>query len=197
MKITPKFINFNKVAGKTSGVTKDLTEYLYTYIAPELSAKLEGVIDEVSITVSKRNAEIKVQMLTLYMGKEIKIEEQGKNFYLVMSLCTKAFIHKVLKVKAKYYSNKKNSRRTNKVVSRDIVLNEHLTIEEPILDKEEFIVKKTKTFDIKPMSIEEAIMQMNLLKHKFFIFRNAETELVNLVYKRKDETYGLIEESCI
>lgn len=54
-------------------------------------------------------------------------------------------------------------------------------------------VLRTKSFSIKPMAIEEAIMQMNLIGHSFFVFSNAETEQVNVVYRRKDGHYGLIE----
>ncbi|MCL6451698.1 MAG: sigma 54 modulation/S30EA ribosomal C-terminal domain-containing protein [Acetobacteraceae bacterium] len=46
---------------------------------------------------------------------------------------------------------------------------------------------------MKPMSLEEAIMQMNLVGHDFFVFTNAESEQVNVVYRRKDGNYGLIE----
>ncbi|HEY8344733.1 MAG TPA: ribosome-associated translation inhibitor RaiA [Bacillota bacterium] len=54
-------------------------------------------------------------------------------------------------------------------------------------------VVRTKRFAIKPMSTEEAIMQMDLLGHDFFVYFNADTEEVNVVYKRKDGNYGLIE----
>lgn len=54
-------------------------------------------------------------------------------------------------------------------------------------------VVRTKRFAVKPMPIDEAIMQMNLLNHSFFVFRNAETEEVNVLYRRKDGNYGLIE----
>lgn len=59
-------------------------------------------------------------------------------------------------------------------------------------DDEQRIVK-TKKFAMKPMQTEEAVMQMELLGHSFFVFSNAETEEVNVVYKRKDGNYGLIE----
>ncbi len=52
---------------------------------------------------------------------------------------------------------------------------------------------KTKRFAVKPMDIEEAILQMNLLSHDFFVFTNAEREEVNVLYRRKDGNYGLIE----
>ncbi|HHX51494.1 MAG TPA: ribosome-associated translation inhibitor RaiA [Clostridia bacterium] len=59
--------------------------------------------------------------------------------------------------------------------------------------EEEPRVLRTKRFAIKPMDVEEAIMQMNMLGHSFFVFSNAETEEVNVVYRRKDGNYGLIE----
>lgn len=52
---------------------------------------------------------------------------------------------------------------------------------------------KVKRFAVKPMPVDEAIMQMNLIGHSFFVFANAETEEVNVVYRRKDGNYGLIE----
>lgn len=58
---------------------------------------------------------------------------------------------------------------------------------------EELRVVRTKKFDLMPMSIDEAIMQMELLEHTFFVFLNMETDSVNIVYKRKDNDYGLLE----
>ncbi len=54
-------------------------------------------------------------------------------------------------------------------------------------------IVKSKKFPIKPMSVEEAVLQMDLIGHEFFMFRNAEDEEINVVYKRKDGNYGLIE----
>lgn len=59
--------------------------------------------------------------------------------------------------------------------------------------EDEFKISKVKKFDIIPMTVEEAILQMNLLSHTFFLFRNAETGNLNVVYKRKENDYGLIE----
>jgi putative sigma-54 modulation protein len=54
-------------------------------------------------------------------------------------------------------------------------------------------IKRTKRFAVKPMSVEEAVMQMDLLGHDFFVFSNSESDEVNVVYRRKDGNYGLIE----
>ena len=64
--------------------------------------------------------------------------------------------------------------------------------EEDIGDEQEFDIR-TKTIPIKPVSVEEAILQMNMLDHDFFVFINAETDETNVVYKRKNNTYGLLE----
>ena len=62
-----------------------------------------------------------------------------------------------------------------------------------ITEEKEFEIVRTKRFAVKPMSTEEAIMQMNLLDHDFFVFRNMEDDTVSVVYQRKNGGYGLIE----
>ena len=62
---------------------------------------------------------------------------------------------------------------------------------EDIEEEPEFIIRE-KAFPIKPMSVEEAIMQMNLLGHEFFVFKDEQTDAINVVYKRHDGDYGLI-----
>ena len=66
-------------------------------------------------------------------------------------------------------------------------------IEKEIEDDEDVKIIRTKRFGMKPMYPEDACVQMELLGHNFFVFQNAETEEVNVVYKRKGNTYGLIE----
>ncbi len=61
------------------------------------------------------------------------------------------------------------------------------------MDEDELEVVRTKRFDLKPMDSEEAILQMNMLGHNFYVFNNADTNRTNVVYKRKDGRYGLIE----
>lgn len=60
-------------------------------------------------------------------------------------------------------------------------------------DDSEFKIVKKKRFQVKPMSAEEAVLQMNLLGHNFFVFKNQETNEMNVVYKRKDGDYAIIE----
>ncbi len=60
-------------------------------------------------------------------------------------------------------------------------------------EETDFRIVRTKRFAVMPMSVEEAILQMNLLGHSFFVFRNTDSESIDIVYRRKDEGYGLIE----
>ena len=66
-------------------------------------------------------------------------------------------------------------------------------VDEDAYDEEDIAIIRSKKFAMKPMDPEEACVQMELLGHTFFVFRNSETDEVNVVYKRKDNTYGLIE----
>ena len=69
-----------------------------------------------------------------------------------------------------------------------------ILVPEEDLDDEPMVkIEKVKHFEVKPMDAEEAVMEMELVGHNFFVFRNGETDEVNVVYKRKNGTYGLIE----
>lgn len=65
--------------------------------------------------------------------------------------------------------------------------------EEELDDAPLYKIEKVKHFEVKPMDAEEAVMEMELIGHSFFVFRNGDTDEVNVVYKRKDGSYGLIE----
>jgi len=65
----------------------------------------------------------------------------------------------------------------------------------PVEDNDELNIVRTKRFDLKPMDSEEAVLQMNMLGHTFFIYTDAETDGTHIVYRRKDGKYGLIETS--
>lgn len=88
---------------------------------------------------------------------------------------------------------RKNKTKLGKRIHQESFVPDNFLIEEPIEEEKSYKIMKSKKFAIKPMDVEEAILQMNLLGHSFFVFSNAETEEVNVVYKRKDGHYGLIE----
>ena len=70
---------------------------------------------------------------------------------------------------------------------------ENRSDDEETMQEEDYSVVRTKTISVKPLSVEEAILQMNLIGHEFFMFLNSSTNTVNVVYKRKGNTYGLLE----
>ncbi len=91
---------------------------------------------------------------------------------------------------------RKNKTRLAKRIKKDAALDTKLISGGDYTEGEEtseFEIVKTKRFTVKPMSAEEAILQMNLLGHTFFVFKNVETNEMNVVYKRKDGKYAIIE----
>ena len=77
--------------------------------------------------------------------------------------------------------------------SREFVVIPQDAIQAPEFEEDELEIVRTKTVDLKPMDVEEAILQMNMLGHNFYVFKNAETDLSSVVYVRNDGRYGLIE----
>lgn len=88
---------------------------------------------------------------------------------------------------------RKNKTRLEKRLHTGAFMPEDFRTDISVEEEHEFRVVRTKKFAIKPMTVEEAILQMNLLGHEFFMFSNAESREVNVVYRRKDGNYGLIE----
>ncbi len=125
----------------------------------------------------------KVEVTIPFNGRIVRVEEFSDDMYNALDEAVESLEQQIRKYKSKL----QNKRQSNDSIKFENI--EPLDDE----DEEEFKVVKTKRFAIKPMNIEEAILQMDLLKHNFFVFLNADTEEVNVVYKRKDENYGLIE----
>lgn len=116
-------------------------------------------------------------------GTIVRAEECSNDMFVSMDMVVEKLERQIRKHKTKL----------GKRIRQDAMIPENYTISEKIDEDEEYNVVRTKRFQLKPMSVEEAILQMNLLGHTFFVFINAETETVNVVYKRNDSKYGLIE----
>lgn len=138
---------------------------------------------EAKIVLSIEKKLHKVEVTIPFNGRIVRVEESSADMYNALDESVEALERQIRKHKTKL-QNKKSS---NESIRFENV--EPLDIEE----EEEFKVVKTKRFAVKPMGIEEAILQMDLLKHNFFVFLNGDSEEVNVVYKRKDGNYGLIE----
>lgn len=88
---------------------------------------------------------------------------------------------------------RKNKAKLEKKLKVDSFAEYFAGDEDDALDDEDYTVVRKKTFSVKPLGVEEAILQMNMIDHEFFMFRNASTNEINVVYKRKDGKYGLLE----
>jgi putative sigma-54 modulation protein len=116
-------------------------------------------------------------------GTIIRAEERSNDMYAAMDLVVEKLERQIRKYKTKL----------GKRIHQEAMIPENFNINEKIDEDYDFEVVRTKRFPLKPMSVDEAILQMDLLAHSFFVFINAESETVNVVYKRKDGRYGLIE----
>ena len=115
-------------------------------------------------------------------GNIIRSEQVSNDMYVSIDL-----VEEVIERQLKKYKNKLVSKQQNAASFRKEF------IEKEVSTDDEIQIIRTKRFGMKPMYPEDACVQMELLGHNFFVFRNAETEEVNVVYKRKGNTYGLIE----
>ena len=116
-------------------------------------------------------------------GTIIRAEESSSDMYTSIDLVVEKLERQI----------RKHKTRLGKKIREEELIPQNFDIQEDIDEATDYSVVKTKRFPIKPMDLEEAILQMNLLSHNFFVFINAETEDVNVVYRRKDGKYGLIE----
>ncbi len=87
---------------------------------------------------------------------------------------------------------RKNKTRMHKKINKDKIKDFNLSYEDEVEEKSDIIVKR-KVIETKPMDEEEAILQMELIGHDFFVFKNANTDEFNIIYKRKEGNYGIIE----
>ena len=164
----------------------DVTEAINDYIEDKLS-KLEKYLDdndevEAKALISAKGKNQKVEV-TIWSGKyNIRAEESHSDLYAAIDLVVDK-----LERQFKKYRGKLNSRKSNK---DEFVPS--IEIEEYEEFENETIVRKKEVF-LKPIDEEEAIVQMELLGHSFFVFKNVDTDKINVVYKRKDGDYGVIE----
>lgn len=137
---------------------------------------------EVIVTLSVQKDRQKIEVTIPVKGNIIRAEESSSDMYVSIDL-----VEEVIERQLKKYKNKIIDKKQSAQAFSDFFINEETE------DEEEIQIVKTKRFGIKPMDPEEACVQMELLNHNFYVFLNAETEEVNVVYKRKGHSYGLIE----
>jgi putative sigma-54 modulation protein len=129
----------------------------------------------------------KIEVTIPIKGHIIRSEQVSSDMYVSIDL-----VEEVIERQLKKYRTRLASKKMNVADKFTAAFVEGNADE----DDEEVKIVRTKRFGMKPMYPEDACVQMELTGHDFFVFRNAETDEVNVVYKRKGNTYGLIEPEC-
>jgi len=163
-----------------SGKNITVTDGLRTAVEDKLG-KLERYFTpdtEVVVTLSVEKERQKIEV----KGNIIRSEQVSNDMYVSIDLVEEVIERQLRKYKNKIVDKQQSAANFQKAY-----------LDKDYEEDEEVKIIRTKKFDIKPMYPEDACVQMELLGHNFFVFCNAETDQVNVVYKRKGNTYGLIE----
>lgn len=169
-----------KITGRNINVTPGLKAAV-----EEKIGKLERYFNqdtEVLITLKVEKERQKIEVTIPVKGHIIRAEQESNDMYVSIDLVEEIIERQLKKYKNKIVNKKQGS----------AFFSERFIQEEYDSDDEIKIVKMKK-FAMKPMDAEEACIQMELLGHNFYVFLNSDTDQVNVVYKRKGNTYGLIE----
>lgn len=172
MKITISGKNIDVTEGLRRAVEDKLAK-LEKYFTPETSC---------NVTFSVEKERQKMEVTIPMKGHIIRAEQQSDDMYVTIDLVVDVIEAQLKKYRKKLIDKQQNSDSFRKEF-----------VEEEVADDEEIKIVRAKKFGMKPMFPEDACVQMELLGHNFFVFSNAETGEVNVVYKRKDKSYGLIE----
>ena len=139
---------------------------------------------DVNVTLSVEKERQKIEVTIPTKGHTIRAEEVSNDMYVSIDLVEETLERQLIKYRTKIISKKMNAAASFKAEYLEEKVEE---------DEEEVRIVRSKRYDLKPMYPEDACIQMELLGHDFFVFVNAETDEVNVVYKRKGNTYGIIE----
>ncbi|MCM1272961.1 MAG: ribosome-associated translation inhibitor RaiA [Clostridium sp.] len=167
-----------------SGKNIEITEGLKSAIYDKIGRLEKFFVDDtdVQITCSVEKERQKIEVTIPMKGHIIRAEQSSDDMYVSIDMVVEVIERQVTKYKKKIVDKEQNAA---------YIQNDFFNLDD--VDDEEVQIIKSKRFAVKPMYPEDACIQMELLGHNFYVFRNAETEEVNVVYKRKGNTYGLIE----
>ncbi len=169
------------VTGKNVEVTDALRDYSEKK-ATKISKFFEKSPVEAKVTLSTERGKHIVDITVQVNGLLLRGEEKSNDMYGSIDGAIDKIERQIHKFKTRINRKFHNDNR--------IVISPPIT---PIEETSAPVIKRTKRFAVKPMSAEEAVMQMDLLGHDFFVFSNSDTDEINVVYRRKDGNYGLIE----
>ena len=170
------------IVGKNIDVTPSLKETvehklgkLERYVTPDT---------EIHVTLSVQREHQKIEVTIPVKGNIIRSEQESTDMYVSIDLVEEVIERQLRKYKNKLIARHQEGNNFNK----------ELFEAEEAYDDGDIKIVRSKKFGIKPMFPEDACVQMELLGHSFFVFCNAETDEVCVVYRRKDGTFGLIEQ---
>lgn len=170
------------ISGKNIDVTDGLREAIYDKLG-----KLEKFFNpdtKVQVTLSVEKQRQKIEVTIPMKGHIIRAEQDSDDMYVSIDMVVEKIERQVVRYKKKIVDSKQDvAYFTNAFLDED----------DDDDDDDEIKIIRNKKFEVMPMYPEDACVQMELLGHNFFVFINAETDTVNVVYKRKGNTYGLIE----
>ena len=138
---------------------------------------------EVMVTLSVQRELQKIEVTIPVKGSLIRAEEASTDMYVSIDLVEEVIERQIRRYRKKLIDKKQSA----------LSFSQAFIEEEDEHPEEDIRIVKTKKFAIKPIDPEEACLQMEMLGHNFYVFLNADTDQVNVVYRRKNGTYGLIE----
>lgn len=177
-------MNYN-VRGENIEVTPAIREYVEKKLS-KLERYFSNTPDakaSVNLKVRATNTS-KVEVTIPMPNLVLRAEEENADMYAAIDLIVDKLERQIRKHKTKINRKSRFNGATGEVFA---------VASDSELEDEDLELVRNKRFDLKPMDSEEAILQMNMLGHNFFVYTNADTNTTNVVYRRKDGRYGLIE----
>ena len=171
------------IRGEKTEITASMKQY-----AEEKMQKLDKYLEnseEVSGTILFKvyGPKQKIEVTIPLKNYTLRVEEEGEDFYAVVDTSIDKLERQIRKNKTRI-NNKKKPSKVDFILDFDLDDNE---------ENKNKIVKR-KAVELKPMDEEEAILQMELLNHDFYMFKNIDTDKLAVIYKRKHDDYGIIEQ---
>ena len=170
-----------------TGRNLEVSDELRSYVEKKFG-KLDNYFSddtEIHVTLSQQREDAKVEVTIPMRGPTIRAEETSTDMYASIDLLKDVVEGQLRKNRKKLIDRKKNKPSFSSYFMENY--------EDEDVQEESIKIVRTKQFAIKPMDPEEACFQMDMSGHSFYVFWNADTDQVNVVYKRKDGNYGLIE----
>ena len=169
------------ISGKQMDLTDGIKNAIDFYLHPATDVK---------VTVSAKKARQKVEVTIIPIsGPIIRAEDIEENLYAAIDVVYDKLNKQLRKYKKRLQDRHQSNESIRFDAIEDIEENDYYSNE----DNLDIVIERRKKFDMKPMSPEEAVLQMDLSEHDFYMFRNSESNGISIVYRRKNGGYGLIE----